>query len=97
MSCLSILAVTFYRISSTHAKTSLQLFRIKQLSRNVSGNIPLNFYRQGIFRCYAPFLGWFWTLPTTQEMDKLWEENNWDDNTITEWANEHLKTPYNPI
>ena len=32
----------------------------------------------------------------TQEMDKLWEENNWDNNTMTEWANEHLRTPYNP-
>ncbi len=32
----------------------------------------------------------------TQEMDKLWEENNWDNNTMTEWANEHLRTPYDP-
>lgn len=32
----------------------------------------------------------------TQEMDKLWEENNWDNNTMTEWANEHIRTPYNP-
>jgi len=30
----------------------------------------------------------------TQEMDKLWEENNWDDETMTEWTNEHLRTPY---
>jgi hypothetical protein len=26
----------------------------------------------------------------TQEMDKLWEENNLDNNTMAEWANEHL-------
>lgn len=32
----------------------------------------------------------------TQEMDKLWEENNWDNNTMTNWTNEHLRTPYNP-
>ena len=32
----------------------------------------------------------------TQEMDKQWEENNWDNNTMAEWANEHLRTPYNP-
>jgi hypothetical protein len=31
-----------------------------------------------------------------QEMDKLWEENNWDNNTMTKWANEHIRTPYNP-
>ena len=30
----------------------------------------------------------------TQEMDKLWEENNLDNNTMTTWANEHLRTPY---
>ncbi|MCX7068928.1 MAG: hypothetical protein NTW85_14710 [Methylococcales bacterium] len=30
----------------------------------------------------------------TQEMDKLWEENNWDNNTMTTWANEHLRIPY---
>ncbi len=33
----------------------------------------------------------------TKEMDKLWEENNWDENTIETWANEHLRTPYNPL
>ncbi len=32
----------------------------------------------------------------TQAMDKLWEENNWDNKTKTEWANEHIRTPYNP-
>ena len=32
----------------------------------------------------------------TQEMDKLWEENNWDSNTMAEWANEHLRAPYHP-
>jgi hypothetical protein len=30
----------------------------------------------------------------TQEMDKLWEENNWDSNTMTTWANEHLRMSY---
>lgn len=33
----------------------------------------------------------------TQEMDKLWEENNWDHNTMTTWNDEHLRTPYNPL
>ncbi|MDO9213367.1 MAG: hypothetical protein Q8Q54_07830 [Methylococcales bacterium] len=30
----------------------------------------------------------------TQEMDKLWEANEWSDDTMDEWANEHLRTPY---
>lgn len=29
----------------------------------------------------------------TQEVDKLWEENNWSDETMDQWANEHLRTP----
>lgn len=27
----------------------------------------------------------------TDEMDKLWDENNWDDETMKSWANEHLR------
>ncbi len=30
----------------------------------------------------------------TQEMDKLWVENNWTNDTMDTWANEHLRTPY---
>jgi hypothetical protein len=25
------------------------------------------------------------------EMDKLWQENNWDDKTMKDWTNEHLR------
>jgi hypothetical protein len=32
----------------------------------------------------------------TQEMDKLWEDNSWDENTIEQWLGEHLRTPYEP-
>lgn len=41
-------------------------------------------------------LGHYFAEQATQEMDKLWEDNGWDNATMTEWANEHLKTPYNP-
>ena len=30
----------------------------------------------------------------TREMDKLWEENQWNNGTMETWANEHLKTLY---
>lgn len=30
----------------------------------------------------------------TQEMDQLWETNNWSNETIEEWAKEHLRTKY---
>jgi hypothetical protein len=25
------------------------------------------------------------------EMDKLWDEKGWDNNTMNDWANEHLR------
>jgi hypothetical protein len=30
----------------------------------------------------------------TDEMDRLWDENNWSEETMKEWSNEHLRTPY---
>jgi hypothetical protein len=27
----------------------------------------------------------------TAEMDKLWDEKGWDNNTMNDWANEHLR------
>lgn len=33
---------------------------------------------------------------TDTEMDKLWQGNNWDENTIETWAKEHDRTPYRP-
>lgn len=30
----------------------------------------------------------------TKEADKLWDENNWDNETMSEWTKEHLRTPY---
>ena len=28
--------------------------------------------------------------------DTLWEEQNWNDDTMTEWLNSHQRTPYHP-
>lgn len=30
----------------------------------------------------------------TREMDKLWQEQGWDENTMAQWANEHLRTSH---
>ena len=30
------------------------------------------------------------------EMDRLWQENAWDENTIDEWARGHDRTHYKP-
>jgi hypothetical protein len=29
-----------------------------------------------------------------REMDKLWVENDWSDDTMEEWLGEHNRTPY---
>jgi hypothetical protein len=33
----------------------------------------------------------YFAKTATGEMDKLWLENNWDDNTMKDWSNEHLR------
>lgn len=30
----------------------------------------------------------------TSEIDKLWEEKNWNQDTMNNWSKEHLRTPY---
>ncbi len=30
----------------------------------------------------------------SKEMDKLWDENNWTDETMESWLNKDLRTPY---
>lgn len=30
----------------------------------------------------------------SREMDKLWDENDWSDDTMEEWLGEHNRTPY---
>lgn len=36
-------------------------------------------------------LGNFFASKAKEEMDKLWEENNWSNDTMTTWTNEHLR------
>jgi hypothetical protein len=33
----------------------------------------------------------YFAKSATAEMDKLWEQNNWSEDTIKAWANEHLR------
>jgi len=30
----------------------------------------------------------------SDEMDKLWEQNNWSNKTMEDWAEEHMRTKY---
>lgn len=33
----------------------------------------------------------YFAKTATEEMDRLWEENSWDNDTMKGWANEHLR------
>jgi len=36
----------------------------------------------------------YFAQKATEEMDKLWEENDWDEETMEKWSQEHMRTPY---
>ncbi|RKR82458.1 hypothetical protein BDD43_2638 [Mucilaginibacter gracilis] len=33
----------------------------------------------------------YFAKSATEEMDKLWDENGWNDSTMEDWANDHLR------
>jgi len=33
----------------------------------------------------------YFAQKATEEMDKLWDENSWTNDTMEEWAHEHLR------
>ncbi len=68
--------------------TNLQLELLKLFSYQLNQQQLIDIKR---------LLAHYFAEQATQEMDKLWEENNWDNNTISEWATEHLRTPYNSL
>ena len=36
----------------------------------------------------------YFAAQATKEMDKLWQQNDWSNETMNEWANTHMRTPY---
>lgn len=39
-------------------------------------------------------LAQYFSKKASAEMDKLWEENNWSEDTMNQWLNEHNRTKY---
>ncbi len=37
----------------------------------------------------------YFAAEATKEMDKLWQANNWTNDTMQEWKSIHKRTPYN--
>lgn len=65
--------------------TSLQLELLKLFS------YPINNQQLSEIK---DILAEYFANQATQEMDKLWEANEWTDDTMDEWLDERLKTPY---
>ena len=67
--------------------SNLQLELLKMFSYQISNQQLLDIKN---------ILAKYFAEQATNEMDKLWEENNWNSNTMESWSNQHLRTPYKP-
>jgi hypothetical protein len=65
--------------------TNLQLELVKLFSYKVAENQVLEIKQ---------LLSNYFADKATEEMDRLWDENNWSEETMKDWSNEHLRTPY---
>jgi hypothetical protein len=66
--------------------TNLQVELIKMFNRQVPEEQLLEIKN---------LLAKYFADVATREMDKLWVENNWSNDTMEEWLEEHHRTPYN--
>ncbi|HEX8530624.1 MAG TPA: hypothetical protein VF646_11400 [Cytophagales bacterium] len=73
--------------SDTTKFTSLQLELLRIFSRNPSEQELIDI-KNLIARYYAD--------KASDEMDRLWEERGYTDETMQQWAKEHMRALYNP-
>jgi hypothetical protein len=69
-------------MEATGKLTNVQLELLKLFQYNLPDN-QLNDIKEMLARYFAK--------SASNEMDKLWDNNNWDENTIESWKNEHLR------
>ena len=65
----------------TQKLTTLQLELVKLFSYKIAENQVLEIKQ---------LLSTYFANKATEEMDKLWEENNWSEETMKDWSNEHF-------
>jgi hypothetical protein len=68
--------------------TNLQL----ELLRVFSYDLP-----EGQLLEIRQLLAKYFAQKIDEEMDALWEEKGWNEDTMRAWANEHLRTPYRAV
>ena len=74
-------------MKATNRLTNLQLELLKIFSFDLSEEQILEI---------RELLSKYFAEKATQEMDKLWDQNNWSNDTMEKWASEHLRTKAPP-
>ncbi|MBV6426800.1 MAG: hypothetical protein KIPDCIKN_01313 [Haliscomenobacter sp.] len=74
-------------METTKGLTNFQLELLKMFS------IPL---QEDQLKEIKELLSRYFAEKATEEMDRLWEQNNWSDETMREWTNEHMRTKSKP-
>lgn len=67
----------------TQKLTNLQLELVKMFQYKVADNQLVEIKN---------ILSKYFAEKATEEMDKLWEENGWSDETMEKWSNEHFRS-----
>jgi hypothetical protein len=65
--------------------TNLQLELLKVFSRNLSERQLLEI---------KDMLAQYFARQVTEEIDKLWDEKGWSNETMNQWLTEPMRTPY---
>ena len=65
--------------------SNLQLELLKIFSRNISDEQLLEI---------KAILSAYFAEKATKEMDRLWDERGWTQETMQQWLKEHMRTPY---
>ncbi len=68
-----------------HHLTNLQLELLKMFKYELSDS-QLEEIKAMLVRYFAG--------KASDEMDRLWEKNNWSNETMKSWGNEHMRTKY---
>ena len=69
----------------TEKLTNLQIELVKLFAYQVEDSQLLDI---------KDLLARYFAAEATKEMDKLWQQNDWSNETMNEWANTHMRTPY---
>lgn len=72
-------------MEATKKLTNLQLELLKTFKYELS-DIQLKEIKN--------LLAQYFAQKATEEMDNLWDDNNWSNETTDEWLSEHMRTKY---